>query len=85
VILRDGLANTDIPRRDKMRESVISQWRISFEQLKSDLSVSIENFLSALLTFSAIEILRARQFHCGLLVQLESRIVFGVNRPLDLM
>ncbi|KAF8495522.1 hypothetical protein F5888DRAFT_1595196, partial [Russula emetica] len=32
--------DADIPRRDKMREAVISEWRNSFERLKSDLSKS---------------------------------------------
>jgi hypothetical protein len=44
MVLCEGLVYTDIPRRDKMREAVISQWWDAFEQLKSDLSVGIGSF-----------------------------------------
>ena len=50
MVLRDTLVETDIPRRDKMRESVLSKWQRSFQQLKSDLAVSGVFCLSALLT-----------------------------------
>jgi hypothetical protein len=41
MVLCQTLVDSDIPRRDKMRETVISQWRDSFEELKSNLSVGI--------------------------------------------
>lgn len=41
MVLRETLVDADIPRRDKMREAIITQWRTSFGQLKLDLSVSI--------------------------------------------
>ncbi|KAF8499292.1 hypothetical protein F5888DRAFT_1633754, partial [Russula emetica] len=50
---------------DKMREAVISEWRNSFERLKSDLSV---------------EILRADQFHFRRLVKREPRGLLSVDR-----
>ena len=44
MVLRDTLVDADIPRRDKMREAIISQWRVSFEQLKLHFSVGIGSF-----------------------------------------
>jgi hypothetical protein len=41
MVLCETLVDTDIPRRDKMREAVINRWRDSFGQLKLDLSVGI--------------------------------------------
>jgi hypothetical protein len=40
MVLCRALVDADIPRRDKMREAVISQWRDKFRELKSDLSKS---------------------------------------------
>ena len=40
LLLRESLKDGDIPHRDKMRESILSQWRESFEGLKLELSVS---------------------------------------------
>jgi porphobilinogen deaminase len=40
MVLREGLVDTDIPHRDKMREAIVCHWRKSFEDLKLDLSVS---------------------------------------------
>ena len=45
MVLCGTLLDVDIPRRDKMREIIISRWRDAFGQLKSDLSASIR-FLS---------------------------------------
>jgi hypothetical protein len=45
MILRETLTDKEIPRRDKMRESVIVQWRDRFEDLKLDLSVSMSFLL----------------------------------------
>jgi hypothetical protein len=39
MVLRETLVEADIPRCDRIRETVISLWRDSFQQLKSDLSV----------------------------------------------
>ena len=39
MLLRETLVDADIPRRDKMREAIISQWQKSFEHLKLDLAV----------------------------------------------
>jgi hypothetical protein len=41
MVLCDTLIDTDIPRRDKMREVIIGQWQDSFRKLKLDLSVGI--------------------------------------------
>jgi hypothetical protein len=41
LILRETLSDSDIPRRDKMRETIITHWRESFRVLKSELSVSL--------------------------------------------
>lgn len=41
MVLRESLDDADIPRRDKMREAILSYWRTSFEALKADLSVSL--------------------------------------------
>jgi len=86
MFLRETLVDNDIPRRTKMREGVISQWRESFEQLKLDLSVGIGifsfRFINCLLV---IEILRAGQFHCRCLVKRKLRVIFSVDRSLDLM
>lgn len=51
MVLRGSLVDTEIPRRDRLREAVITQWQESFNQLKSDLSVSIGFCRSALLTY----------------------------------
>jgi hypothetical protein len=40
MVLRETLVDADIPRRDKMRETVLSHWQKSFEDLKVELSVS---------------------------------------------
>jgi hypothetical protein len=44
MVLCQTLVDNDIPRRDKMREAVISQWWDTFERLKSDLSVGLGIF-----------------------------------------
>jgi hypothetical protein len=62
MVLCQTLVDADIPRWDKMREAVINKWRVSFEKLKSDLSVHIGIFfLIPLINFtsSVIEILWA--------------------------
>jgi hypothetical protein len=41
MLLRETLVDADIPRRDKMREVIMGQWRKSFETLKINLSVSL--------------------------------------------
>ena len=41
MILRETLVDADIPRRDKMREAIITHWRTSFEELKLELSVGL--------------------------------------------
>jgi hypothetical protein len=41
MVLRETLVDVDIPRRDKMREAIISAWQKSFKDLKIDLSVSL--------------------------------------------
>jgi hypothetical protein len=40
MVLRETLVEADIPRRDKMREAVITHWRTSFEGLKLELAVA---------------------------------------------
>jgi hypothetical protein len=54
MVLCKTLVDADIPRRDKMREAVISEWRNSFERLKSDLSVGI-----VILSFRFVNCLRS--------------------------
>jgi len=44
MFLRETLVDNDIPRRTRMREGVITQWRESFERLKLDLSVGVGIF-----------------------------------------
>ncbi|OBZ73092.1 Zinc finger BED domain-containing protein 4 [Grifola frondosa] len=39
--LRDELHETDIPRRTKIRESIIAAWKAYFEMLKADLARSV--------------------------------------------
>lgn len=41
LVLRPELADKDIPRRTKLRESVIKAWEAWFNILKEDLSVSL--------------------------------------------
>lgn len=41
MVLCGTLIDTDIPRRDKIREAIISRWKESFEELKVELSVSL--------------------------------------------
>lgn len=41
MVLCGTLVDADIPGRDKMREAIISRWRDSFTELRSDLSVGI--------------------------------------------
>ncbi|KAI0286321.1 hypothetical protein BC826DRAFT_1121221 [Russula brevipes] len=40
MVLCRTLIDANIPRHNKIREAIIAQWRVSFEQLKSDLSKS---------------------------------------------
>ena len=86
MVLCGTLDDKGIARRDKMRDAIITQWRDSFEQLKSDLSVSyIQIFLFSLLTVFDIEILWTDQFHFRRLVKREPGGLLSVNCPLDLM
>lgn len=41
MILRKSLTEKDIPHRDKMREAIIYRWKMSFEELKGELLVSL--------------------------------------------
>jgi hypothetical protein len=41
MILRETLVDADIPRRDKVRESVIRAWQKAFEEQKEVFSVSL--------------------------------------------
>ena len=54
MVLRETLVDTDIPRRDKIREAIISRWWDSFGKLKLDLSVGIR-----ILSFRFINRLRS--------------------------
>jgi hypothetical protein len=47
MVLCGTLVDADIPHRDKMREAIIKHWKKSFEELKTELSVSL-HFLSFL-------------------------------------
>lgn len=40
MVLRESLTDDDIPHRKRTREAIISQWKMSFEELRADLSVS---------------------------------------------
>ena len=44
MILRETLVDADIPRRDEMREAIITHWQMSFEELKLELSVGLNVF-----------------------------------------
>ena len=46
LVLCETLVDAEIPRRDRMREAIISQWWESFQNLKSDLSVNSDFFSS---------------------------------------
>jgi hypothetical protein len=41
MVLRETLVDADIPRRDKMRESIMKQWEASFEALIAEISVRV--------------------------------------------
>jgi hypothetical protein len=41
MVLCRTLVDADIPHCDKMREAIINQWKQSFEELKTELSVSL--------------------------------------------
>lgn len=41
MVLRETLVDADIPGRDKMGEAIFNQWQTSFEELKHELSVSL--------------------------------------------
>lgn len=41
MVLCGTLVDADIPYCDKMREAIINQWKQSFEELKTELSVSL--------------------------------------------
>ena len=43
MVLHEGLIDADIPGRDKMREAIMTHWRLSFEDLKLNLSVSLNS------------------------------------------
>ena len=51
MVLCETLVNTDIPRRDKMREAVIYGWKKLFRELKEDLSVSLHILSSIFINF----------------------------------
>jgi hypothetical protein len=39
MLLRESLADKDIPRRDKVREAILDQFEKQFKALKTELSV----------------------------------------------
>ena len=84
MLLRETLVDADIPRRDKMREVIISHWQKSFETLKLDLSVS-SSVLSSRSTnqLRLIALLWANQFHLGRLVKRKLGGILGVDCTLD--
>jgi len=44
LLLREDLQDKDIPHRTKIRESIITAWKLWFLGLKSELAVSTTNF-----------------------------------------
>jgi hypothetical protein len=44
MVLRQGLLDADIPRRDKVREAIMCSWNRSFKELQAELSVSLHAF-----------------------------------------
>jgi hypothetical protein len=44
MVLRENLVDTEIPRRDKMREAILGHFQKSFEELKLELAVSLSAF-----------------------------------------
>ena len=41
MVLRNTLANMDIPHRDRVREAIINRWKRLFKELKVELSVGL--------------------------------------------
>lgn len=41
MLLREGMTDKDIPRRDKLREGIIQQFEKEFGRLKVELSVEL--------------------------------------------
>lgn len=52
MVLRESLVDADIPRRDKMKEAIMGGWQRSFKELKSELAVSLNLLLLAILLTS---------------------------------
>ena len=49
MLLRESLTDKDIPRRDKLRETIIAQFEKEFLRLKVELSVGYISSLTKLL------------------------------------
>ena len=45
MFLRETLVDLDIPRHDKMRESIVTHWQHTFDSLKQELVVSFDHLL----------------------------------------
>jgi hypothetical protein len=43
LLLRDGLKESDIPHRTKIREAIIKAWQAYFQSLKADLQVRVRS------------------------------------------
>ena len=41
MVLHKTLVDADIPRRDKMRESIMKQWEVLFKALIAEISVCV--------------------------------------------
>jgi hypothetical protein len=46
MVLHKSLVDADIPGCDKVREAIISYWKVLFEELKHELSVGFNSFSS---------------------------------------
>ena len=46
MVLRESLSDANIPHCDKVREAIINHWQKLFEDVRRDLSVSLNIFVS---------------------------------------
>ena len=84
MLLRKSLTDKDIPRRDKLREGIIKQFKKQFACLKIDLSVSLIPNLTILVLIRLFAGLPGSfQSHCWHLVKSESEVILGRHSTLD--
>jgi len=85
MVLQESLINTDIPHYDKMRDAIISRWWKTFEDLRDDLSMRLNDLFPTLTNWHwSIEISRVDQLYCWHLGKLQYGVLLGLDRSLDL-